>query len=80
MKINYLDLDDTRIARLRTKGLSTTDKNKLRKIIVNLGKLGKGSYSPLATEAILSVISAQNDEDVEKFGLDILKLMLAGKL
>jgi hypothetical protein len=45
-----------------------------------LGKLGKGPYSPLATEAIHSVISAQDDKDVEKFGLDILKLMLAGKL
>jgi hypothetical protein len=42
--------------------------------------LGKGPYSPLATEAILSVISAQDDKDVEKFGLDILILMLAGKL
>jgi hypothetical protein len=80
MKSNYLDLDDTQITRLRTKGLSTTDKNKLRKIIGNLGKLGKGPYSPFATEAILSVISAQDDKDVEKFGLDILKLMLAGKL
>jgi hypothetical protein len=66
--------------RLRTKGLNTTDKSKLRKIIGNLGKLGKGPYSPLATEAILSVISAQDDKDVEKFGLDILILMLAGKL
>lgn len=80
MKSNYSDLDDTQIMRLRTKGLNTTDKSKLRKIIGNLGKLGKGPYSPLATEAILSVISAQDDKDVEKFGLDILILMLAGKL
>jgi|GEM_PF-3987523 hypothetical protein len=80
MKSNYSDLDDAQIMRLRTKGLNTTDKSKLRKIIGNLGKLGKGPYSPLATEAILSVISAQDDKDVEKFGLDILILMLAGKL
>jgi hypothetical protein len=80
MKDNYSDLDDAQIMRLRTKGLNTTDKSKLRKIIGNLGKLGKGPYSPLATEAILSVISAQDDKDVEKFGLDILILMLAGKL
>lgn len=80
MKSNYSDLDDAQITRLRTKGLNTTDKSKLRKIIGNLGKLGKGPYSPLATEAILSVISAQDDKDVEKFGLDILILMLAGKL
>lgn len=80
MKSNYSDLDDAQITRLRTKGLNTTDKSKLRKIIGNLGKLGKGQYSPLATEAILSVISAQDDKDVEKFGLDILVLMLAGKL
>ncbi len=80
MKSNYSDLDDAQITRLRTKGLNTTDKSKLRKIIGNLGKLGKGHYSPLATEAILSVISAQDDKDVEKFGLDILVLMLAGKL
>lgn len=79
MKSDYLDIDDTRITRLRSKGLKTTDKNKLRTIIGELGKLGKGPYSPLATEAILSVISAQ-DEDLEKFGLDILKLMLAGEL
>jgi hypothetical protein len=37
-------------------------------------------YIPLATEVILSVISAQDEEDVEKFGLDILILILAGKL
>jgi len=80
MKSNYSDLDDAQIMRLRTKGLNTTDKSKLRKIIGNLGKLGKGPYSPLATETILSVISAQDDKDVEKFGLDILILMLAGKL
>lgn len=80
MKSNYSDLDDAQIMRLRTKGLNTTDKSKLRKIIGNLGKLGKGPYSPIATEAILSVISAQDDKDVEKFGLDILILMLAGKL
>lgn len=80
MKSNYSDPDDAQITRLRTKGLNTTDKSKLRKIIGNLGKLGKGPYSPLATEAILSVISAQDDKDVEKFGLDILILMLAGKL
>ena len=80
MKGNYSDLDDAQITRLRTKGLNTTDKSKLLKIIGNLGKLGKGPYSPLATEAILSVISAQDDKDVEKFGLDILILMLAGKL
>jgi hypothetical protein len=80
MKSNYSDLDDAQIMTLRTKGLNTTDKSKLRKIIGNLGKLGKGPYSPLATEAILSVISAQDDKDVEKFGLDILILMLAGKL
>jgi hypothetical protein len=80
MKSNYSDLDDAQIMRLRTKGLNTTDKSKLRKIIGNLGKLGKGPYSPLATEAILSVISAQDDKDVEKFGLDIFILMLAGKL
>jgi hypothetical protein len=80
MKSNYSDLDDAQIMRLRTKGLNTTDKSKLRKIIGNLGKLGKGPYSPLATEAILSVISAQDDKDVEKFGLDILILMLAAKL
>lgn len=80
MKSNYSDLDDAQITRLRTKGLNTTDKSKLRKIIGNLGKLGKGPYSPLATEAILSVISAQDDKNVEKFGLDILILMLAGKL
>jgi len=80
MKSNYSDLDDAQIMRLRTKGLNTTDKSKLRKIIGNLGKLGKGPYSPLATEAMLSVISAQDDKDVEKFGLDILILMLAGKL
>jgi hypothetical protein len=80
MKSNYSDLDDAQIMRLRTKGLNTTDKSKLRKLIGNLGKLGKGPYSPLATEAILSVISAQDDKDVEKFGLDILILMLAGKL
>lgn len=80
MKSNYSDLDDAQIMRLRTKGLNTTDKSKLRKIIGNLGKLGKGPYSPLATEAILSVISAQDDKDAEKFGLDILILMLAGKL
>ena len=80
MKSNYSNLDDAQITRLRTKGLNTTDKSKLRKIIGNLGKLGKGQYSPLATEAILSVISAQDDKDLEKFGLDILVLMLAGKL
>jgi hypothetical protein len=79
MKSSFIDLDDTQITRLRTKGLTTTEKNKLRNIIVDLGKLGKGPYSPLATEAILSVISA-HDEDVEEFGLDILKRMLAGKL
>jgi hypothetical protein len=80
MKSNYSELDDAQITRLRTKGLNTTDKSKLRKIIGNLGKLGNGPYSPLATEAILSVISAQDDKDVEKFRLDILILMLAGKL
>jgi hypothetical protein len=80
MKSNYSDLDDAQITRLRTKGLNTTDISKLRKIIGNLGKLGKGPYSPLATEAILSVISAQDDKEVEKFGLAILILMLAGKL
>jgi hypothetical protein len=80
MKRNYLELDDDQITRLRTRGLKTTDKKKLRKIIGDLGKLGKGPYSPLVTEAILSVISAKDDKEIEKFGLDILVLMLAGKL
>jgi hypothetical protein len=77
MKRNYLELDDDQITRLRTRGLKTTDKKKLRKIIGDLGKLGKGPYSPLVTEAILS---AKDDKEIEKFGLDILVLMLAGKL
>lgn len=80
MKRNYLELDDDQITKLRTRGLKTTEKKKLRKIIGDLGKLGKGPYSPLATEAILSVISAKDDKEIEKFGLDILVLMLAGKL
>jgi hypothetical protein len=72
--------DEDQISKLRSKGLTTNDKNKLRKIIGKLGKLGKGPCSPLATEAILSIISAHSDQGVKKFALDTLKLMIEGKL
>ena len=73
-------LDENQISRLRSKGLTINDKNKLRNIIGKLGELGNGPCSPLATEAILSIITAHSDKCVKKFALDILKLMLEGKL
>lgn len=79
VNINYIDIDDSKITRLRKKGLSVNDKNELRETISELGKLGKGPYSPLVTEAILTIISYQ-DEDVEEFGLNTIRLMLAGKI
>lgn len=65
---------------VKIQGHYDKDKNRLRKIIGELGKLGKGPCSPLATEAILSIISAHSDQGVKKFALGTLKLMIEGKL
>lgn len=84
-----IDINYILIRRLRSEGLKTIErnefltkkaqlevnKNNLLAIIKELGKFGKGSHIPRVKEAILNIISAQNDEDVKKFGLDTIKLI-----